>query len=136
MANPLDDAGNVRVDHVWGNFPLQPNDARGAAVLDYALDNHVIAETGRYGFPSYDSTWVGDGDDVPNVRVPAITGVLEATALTRLTNAGLLGSATATTTEGATETNNGKVASQGTASGTLVNEGDTVTYSLFEYVAP
>lgn len=136
MANPVDDAGNVRVDHVWGNMPLQPNDARGENVLDYDLDNHEIAETGRYGFPSYDPTWVGDGDDVPNVVVPAITNVLEATALTRLTNAGLVGEAGATTTEGATESNDGKVASQSPAANTKANQGDTVTYSLYEYVAP
>lgn len=28
MTNPVDDLGNTRVDFVWGNVPLQPNDQR------------------------------------------------------------------------------------------------------------
>jgi hypothetical protein len=28
MTNPVDDAGNPRVDFVWGPFPIQPNDQR------------------------------------------------------------------------------------------------------------
>lgn len=134
MANPVDDLGNVQVDFVWGNLPMQPNDARGMATLDPALDNHVIAAEGWSGYPAFIPNFEGDGDAVPNVTVPSITGVLEATALTRLTNAGLVGSAGATTTEGATEANDGKVASQDPASGVLANQGDTVTYSLYEYV--
>ena len=37
----LDTAGNVAVDFVWGNFPLQPNDIRrdnGGTNLNYTLD--------------------------------------------------------------------------------------------------
>jgi hypothetical protein len=135
MPNPRDTGGNVRVDRVWGNFPKQPNDDRlenGGEELDYALNDHVIVEEGRYGFPSYTPGNVGDGDDIANTTVPAITGVLEATALTRLTAAGLDGVALATTTEGATEANEGKVASQDPAAGTAANVGDEVEYSLFE----
>ena len=54
--NLLDDAGNVVVDFVWGNFPLQPNDVRpdtATGRLDYALDNHVIAQVGWNGYPLY-----------------------------------------------------------------------------------
>lgn len=29
MTYPVDDLGNPRVDFVWGQFPLQPNDQRG-----------------------------------------------------------------------------------------------------------
>jgi hypothetical protein len=60
----VDDKGNVVVDFVWGNFPLQPNDDRNvtptnsgntypSGLLNYALDNHVIAETGWNGYPLY-----------------------------------------------------------------------------------
>jgi hypothetical protein len=133
MPNPKDTGNNVKVDFVWGNMPMQPNDDRGENTLDYDLDNHVIVEEGRYGFPAYTPGNVGDGDDVANTTVPAITGVLEATALTRLTNAGLDGVALATTTEGATEGNDGKVASQDPAAGTAANVGDEVEYSLFEF---
>jgi len=54
--NLLDTAGNVVVDFVWGNFPLQPNDVRpdtATGRLDYALDNHVIAQVGWNGYPLY-----------------------------------------------------------------------------------
>lgn len=134
MANPVDDRGNVRVDHVWGNMPLQPNDARGENVLDYSLDNHEIAETGRYGFPSYDPTWIGDGDDVPNVVVPNVVGLGNVAAETAIEGAGLVYAEGTTTTAGATEANDGKVASQSPVAGADANRGDTVTVSLYELV--
>ena len=72
----LDTGGNVKVDYVWGNFPMQPNDVRteeaagnfggstgdyawaattkvAGARLDAALDNHANAEAGWAGYPSY-----------------------------------------------------------------------------------
>lgn len=76
--NLLDSSGNVFVDFVWGNFPMQPNDDRtdGTAVevvannatgnyswtghsvypsarLNAALDNHAIAEAGWAGYPAF-----------------------------------------------------------------------------------
>lgn len=44
---------NVRIDFAWGNFPIQPNDDRGAATLDPALDNHEIVTEGLNGYPSF-----------------------------------------------------------------------------------
>ena len=134
MANPVDDKGNVRVDHVWGNMPMQPNDARGENVLDYSLDNHEIVETGRYGFPGYDATWIGDGDDVPNVTVPNVVGLTEAAATTALEAVGLeLGTAT-TTGVGATTTNDGKVKTQDPVAAAKANQGDEV--DVVTYLAP
>ena len=73
----LDTSGQQAVDFVWGNFPMQPNDDRAAAVtpaniggstgdyawaattrvaadrLDAALDNHANAEAAWSGFPTY-----------------------------------------------------------------------------------
>jgi hypothetical protein len=135
MTNPVDDLGNVQVDFVWGNMPLQPDDQRGENTLDPALDGHIIATSGYEGFPGFVTGGVYD-DTVANVAVPVLTGVLAATAATRLTNAGLVGNLLATTTDGATTQNNGKVASQTPTAGTVVNVGDTVDYSLFEYVSP
>ena len=45
VGNATDSAGNVRVDFVWGNYPMQPNDERtdGTAVVtvaDNASDNY------------------------------------------------------------------------------------------------
>ena len=76
--NLLDSSGNVFVDFVWGNFPMQPNDDRtdGTAVevvannasgnyswtghsvypsarLNAALDNHAIAEADWAGYPAF-----------------------------------------------------------------------------------
>jgi hypothetical protein len=73
----LDTSGQQAVDFVWGNFPMQPNDDRAAAVtpaniggstgdyawaattrvaadrLNAALDNHAVAEAGWAGYPAY-----------------------------------------------------------------------------------
>jgi hypothetical protein len=76
--NRLDDAGNVAVDFVWGNFPIQPNDQRTAgtptatvtvggsqnvgwtntstvasALLNYAYDSHAIVEADYSGHPGF-----------------------------------------------------------------------------------
>ena len=76
--NLLDSSGNVFVDFVWGNFPMQPNDDRtdGTAVevvannatynkqwtghsvypsarLNAALANHSTAEADWAGFPAF-----------------------------------------------------------------------------------
>ena len=74
----LDTSGNQKVDFVWGNFPMQPNDDRTdggttvvvaadaaqnydwsgysvypSARLNAALDNHAVAEAGWAGYPDY-----------------------------------------------------------------------------------
>ena len=51
MTYPVDDAGNVRVDFVWGNFPLQPDQQRvntGGEGENITTDGNwtVIKETG------------------------------------------------------------------------------------------
>jgi hypothetical protein len=71
----LDTSGNVVVDFVWGNIPVQPNDERAASVsqigggsgdyawaattkvasarLDAALSNHAAVEAGWAAYPLY-----------------------------------------------------------------------------------
>lgn len=73
----LDSSGQVAVDFVWGNFPMQPNDDRAGAVdpaniggtdgdyswsattrvasgrLDPALDSHAIVEAAYSGYPAF-----------------------------------------------------------------------------------
>ena len=88
--NLLDDAGNVVVDFVWGNMPMQPNDARDEDVqgdLDATLDNHVIAYAGWNGYPLY--TPNDDGAGVGYVNVPSVLGVVTATAQDTMDDAGL-----------------------------------------------
>ena len=86
----VDDKGNVVVDFVWGNFPLQPNDDRpDTARLDFALDNHVIAETGWNGYPLYEPNT--DGEYVSGtayIVVPNVLGLTTALAVDALKDAG------------------------------------------------
>ena len=71
----VDDKGNVVVDFVWGNFPLQPNDDRVEPnLLDYTLDGHIIADAAYNGYPLYvpntrgaDTSLSADYIKVPNV---------------------------------------------------------------------
>ena len=78
VGNATDSAGNVKVDFVWGNHPMHPNDVRTdggtttvvaadasqnydwsgyttypSARLNAALDNHVIAEAEWNNYPSF-----------------------------------------------------------------------------------
>lgn len=87
--NPKDDLGNVRVDFVWGNFPLQPDELRGENTLDPALDNHSIATTGYSNYPSFIPNYAGDGDTDPEVVVPKLRGLTLTEANSVATAAGL-----------------------------------------------
>lgn len=69
MAVTRDDAGNVQVDFVWGNLPMQPDEDRSTP-LNPALDNHIIATTGYANFPQYIPNYAGDGDTDFEVVVP------------------------------------------------------------------
>jgi hypothetical protein len=86
----VDDSGNIQVDFVWGNFPLQPNDVRrdnGGSNLDYTKDNHVIAETAYNGYPQY--TPNDDGaytSGTAYVVVPNVLGQATADAVDTLTD--------------------------------------------------
>ena len=105
--NLLDDAGNVVVDFVWGNFPLQPNDQRpdtATGRLDFALDNHVIAQTGWNGYPLYVPNTDGEYvSGTPFIVVPNVLGLTTALALDALKDAGYT-AANITTASGATNT--------------------------------
>ena len=47
-----DTSGEIQVDFVWGNMPLQPNEDRDET-LDDTLDNHTIATEGWSNYPAY-----------------------------------------------------------------------------------
>lgn len=90
--NLVDDAGNVAVDFVWGNFPLQPNDDReenGGGLLDATLDNHSIAYEGWNGYPLYDPNTTGD-EGAGFIVVPSVIGSTTAVATNVLEDAGLV----------------------------------------------
>ena len=105
--NLLDSAGEVAIDFVWGNFPIQPNDARPDAAsatlsetvytrvpgrLDPAADNHIIALSGWNGFPQYAPNTAGE--DVAGatdyVLVPSVLGLTTALATDAMKDASLV----------------------------------------------
>jgi hypothetical protein len=93
--NLLDTAGEVAIDFVWGNFPMQPNDARPdttAGRLDPALDNHIIALSGWNGYPQYNPNTAGE--DVAGatdyVLVPSVLGLTTALATDAMKDASLV----------------------------------------------
>ena len=89
----IDDAGNVVVDFVWGNIPMQPNDVRrdnGGSNLDYTLDSHNIVEDGWNGYPLYTPNDPGtQSGGVDYVSVPNVVGQLTADAQDTLTDSEL-----------------------------------------------
>jgi hypothetical protein len=156
MANPVDTSGNVKVDFVWGNFAMQPNDGRngdGADVvvaadadqnydwkgysvflseeLDPVLDNHSIVYNEWNGFPSY--TPVDPFlDNTANTVVPDVIGETESDAQTALEDADLVKGTVTTSTVGATVENDETVKSQSPTAGTTVNKESSVDLVLFE----
>ena len=90
--NLVDDAGNVAVDFVWGNFPMQPNDDReenGGGLLAPALDNHSIAYEGWNGYPLYTPNTAG-AEGAGYIVVPSVIGLTTANATDVLEDDGLV----------------------------------------------
>ena len=105
--NLLDTAGEVAIDFVWGNFPIQPNDARPNAAsatlsetvttrvagrLAPTLDNHIIALSGWGGYPLFTAN--SAGEDVVGatdyVLVPSVIGLTTALATDAMKDATLV----------------------------------------------
>jgi hypothetical protein len=90
--NLVDDAGNVVVEFVWGNVPMQPNDVReenGGDLLDPDLDNHKIAYEGWNGYPLYSPGEEGaEGDGY--IVVPSVISLTTAAATRVLEDDGLV----------------------------------------------
>jgi hypothetical protein len=90
--NLVDDKGNVAVDFVWGNFPMQPNDEReenGGGLLDPDLDNHSIAYEGWNGYPLYTPNTEG-AEGAGYIVVPSVIGLTTAVATNVLEDDGLV----------------------------------------------
>jgi hypothetical protein len=130
MANPRDTGDNVKVDFVWGNVPMQPNDDRGGNTLDPDLDNHIIVVAEYNGFPGYTPV-PPFTDTVENGTVPNVVGSTESAANSALVAVGLVKGAVTSTPVGATTVNDAKVKTQSVAAGTVVNEGTAVALTLF-----
>lgn len=90
--NLLDTAGNVAVDFVWGNLPLQPNDVReesGGGLLAPTLDNHSIAYEGWSGYPLYTPNTYG-AEGAGYIVVRSVIGETVTNATDILEDAGLV----------------------------------------------
>ena len=101
--NLVDSKGNVVVDFVWGNFPLQPNDDReenGGGLLNAALDNHSIAYQGYNGYPLYTPNTQG-AEGAGFIVVPSVLGQTTANATDILEDAGLVVTAATAATNAA-----------------------------------
>jgi len=124
--NAVDSSGNVAVDFVWGNFPMQPNDERAdgtptatvvvngpdnngwttkstvaSARLDLTQDSHAIASSDYSGFPSFIANSAGAG--IANIYVTSVLGQTTASALDELKDSGYV-AANITTATAATNT--------------------------------
>ena len=130
--NLLDTAGEVAIDFVWGNFPIQPNDARpdtSTGRLDPALDNHIIALSGWGGYPQFTAN--SAGEDVAGatdyVLVPSVLGLTTALATDAMKDASLVPTtATAATNAASTIT---AVARTGTTA-TITSSGAGAKYPV------
>lgn len=108
--NLVDSAGNVAVDFVWGNLPLQPNDDRVEPnLLNWSLDNHIIADSNWGGYPLFTANSAGSDVAGPTdyITVPNVLGKTTALAIDALEDAGFATAAgvnTVTTASAATNT--------------------------------
>jgi hypothetical protein len=139
--NLLDTAGEVAIDFVWGNFPIQPNDARPDAAsatlsetvttrvagrLAPALDNHIIALSGWGGYPQFTAN--SAGEDVVGatdyVLVPNVLGLTTALATDAMKDASLVPTtATAASNVGKTITAASRTAGSAVISITCASHG-------------
>ena len=108
--NLIDSAGNVAVDFVWGNLPLQPNDDRvDTNLLNYTLDGHIIADSTWGGYPLFTANSAGSdiSGSTDYITVPNVLGKTTALAINALKDAGFTttaGVSTITTATAATNT--------------------------------
>jgi hypothetical protein len=141
--NLLDTAGEVAIDFVWGNFPIQPNDARPDAAsatlsesvttrvagrLAPTLDNHIIALSGWNGFPLYNPDTAGEdvAGSVDYVLVPSVIGLTTALATDAMKDATLVPTtATAATNAAKTATAIARTAGSTTVTVTSSTHGFT-----------
>ena len=96
----LDTAGEIAIDFVWGNMPMQPNDVRPNAVsavgtpgrLDPLLDNHINALSGWGGYPLFTANSAGEDVAGPTdyVLVPSVIGLTTADATDAMKDASLV----------------------------------------------
>jgi hypothetical protein len=136
--NLIDSAGNVAVDFVWGNLPLQPNDDRVEPnLLNYALDNHIIALSNWGGYPLFTANSTGSDVAGPTdyITVSNVLGKTTALAIDALEDDGFVTTAGVSTITTATAATNTAVQPTGvnvttTTSATITVSGGTGSYPV------
>jgi hypothetical protein len=105
--NLLDTAGQVAIDFVYGNFPIQPNDdrpdaasatlsttvaARVAGRLTPTIGDHINALSGWNGYPLYTPNTTGEdvAGSVDYILVPSVIGLTTALATDAMKDATLV----------------------------------------------
>lgn len=131
--NLLDSSGEVAIDFVWGNFPIQPNDARpntDTGRLNPALDNHIIALSGWNGFPLYNPNTTGEdvAGSTDYVLVPSVLGLTTALASDAMKDASLVSTTATAATNTATQPTRINVTS--TTAATVYVTGGTGTWPV------
>lgn len=126
MAVTRDDLGNVQVDFVWGNFPLQPDADRGENTLDPTLDNHSIATTGYSNFPQYIPNYAGDEDTGLEAVVPNVVGLSWQDAQAAIQAVGLVASGFFETIDVTSVTSSGKTVTLNVTDSKGVKKGQTI----------
>lgn len=139
VGNLLDTSGQVAVDFVWGNMPLQPNDDRPNAVgvvgtpgrLDPNASIHEIALSGWGGYPLFTANDPGEElSGVAYIKTPNVLGYTATEAVDALKDSGYLaGSITNTTGVTNTASTITAVARTGTTA-TLTSSGAGAKYPV------
>ena len=114
----------------------------GSGLVNRTENNtiHLFTIDGVYITPDLESITILKGTvypppPPPQIAVPNVSGLPTSTAVTILQVAGFNASAN-TTTQGATELNNGRVGFTTPSAGTSRPIGSTVTYLVYNYIAP
>ena len=138
MAN--DKGGNVQVDFIYGNMPMQPDDQRlgdadSTDPLDPTEGARGRAVSGYLGYPQIQAAVSPYADLVDTKVVPDVVGMSDNDAQTAIENLGLVYAlgAVVDNAGGATALNDTEAASQLPVADTVVNEGATVTVRYYEY---
>jgi hypothetical protein len=139
VGNLLDTSGQVAVDFVWGNLPMQPNDDRPNAVgvvgtpgrLDPDESIHEIAMSGWGGYPLFTANDPGEElSGVAYIKTPNVLGYTATQAVDALKDDGYLaGSITNTTGVTNTASTITAVARTGTAA-TITSSGAGAKYPV------
>ena len=128
--------GNVAIDFVWGNVPMQPNDDRATAVhLDPAKGDHINSLSGWNGYPQYTPNTTGSdvAGSTDYVLVPAVLGLTTALAKDALEDASLVVTTATAATNTATQPTRINVTT--TTAATVYVAGGTGTWAVGTKIA-